>query len=105
MSRQWQPLVTRAAVAMEISTAMMNQPCQGKHLPDNVYFMIFNSRGNNKDKKMTKGDSERRNTEPQEIETETESEGDGEKLKQRAGTRQSATPPLISLDVTLQSNK
>lgn len=74
--RQWQPLVTRAAVAMEICTAMMNQPCQGKHLPDNIYFMIFHSRGNSeqKTKKMTrKGKNcEKRNSESQEIETETE---------------------------------
>ena len=42
MSRQ--PLVTRAAVAMEISSAMLNQLCQGKHLPDNIYLMIFHSR-------------------------------------------------------------
>lgn len=54
MSRQWQPLVTRAAVAMEISTATMNQLCRGKHQPDNIYFTIFHSRVNNKDKKMTK---------------------------------------------------
>lgn len=52
MSRQWQPLVTRVAVSMVTCTAMMNQPCQGKHLPDNIYFMPFHFRGNNKDKKI-----------------------------------------------------
>lgn len=52
MSRQRQPLVTRVAVAMVTCTAMMNQPCQGKHLPDNIYFMPFHFRDNNKDKKI-----------------------------------------------------
>lgn len=41
---------------------MMNQLCQGKQLPDSIYFMTFDSRGNNKDRKMTrKGKSEKRN--------------------------------------------
>lgn len=54
MSRQWLPLVTRAAVALEISTAMINQPRQGKNMPDNIYFMVFESRGNNNEKQGNK---------------------------------------------------
>ena len=50
ISRQWLPLVTRAAVALEIATALMNQPGQGKHMPDNIYF-IFHYRGKKTRKK------------------------------------------------------
>lgn len=93
-----QPLVTvtRAVIAKEKATTMMNQLCQGKQLPDSIYFMTFDSRGNNKDRKMTrKGKSEKRNRTTGNRER---NERDGE--KQRAGTRQPATPPLTSLDVS-----
>lgn len=88
------PFVTRAAVAMEICSAMMNQPCQGKHLPDNIYFMIFHSRGNNKDRKNDKEMEIVRKINSQEMET--------------VGRDQTVSCPVINqskYQATLQGNK
>lgn len=70
MSRQWQPLVTSAAVAREMCTAMMNQPCQGKLLPGNTYFITFPCRGNNKKRRQR-----RRSLWEKKQEIESEAEG------------------------------